>query len=104
MQVGIEDFFGSHILILGGVTCACSERRRRQDGGALDGVHGLHWQHPRNRPRRAGHRCGVNLCLAYAAHRKSLSRIALFSGEPDKQSIDAGKARVFPLIEGLSKM
>ena len=33
MQVGIEDFFGSHILILGGVTCACSERRRRQDGG-----------------------------------------------------------------------
>ena len=40
------------------------------------------------------------LCLAYAAHRKSLSQIALFSREPDRESIAAGKARVFPLIEG----
>jgi len=34
----------------------------------------------------------ANLCLAFAAHRKSLSSTALFSGDPVNQSIAADKA------------
>ena len=37
-------------------------------------------------------RCGVNLCLAYAAHRKSLFCTPLFSDDSFNQSIAAGKA------------